>query len=51
MGEGVEDLATLEVLRGMGCDTTQGFLHSEPLSAAAFRDWLTARLAGVGSAP
>ncbi|MFD0485219.1 putative bifunctional diguanylate cyclase/phosphodiesterase [Kineococcus sp. GCM10028916] len=51
VGEGVEDLATLEVLREMGCDTTQGFLHAEPLSAAAFRDWLTVRLAGVGSAP
>jgi EAL domain-containing protein (putative c-di-GMP-specific phosphodiesterase class I) len=51
VGEGVENLATLEVLREMGCDTTQGFLHAEPLSAAAFRDWLTVRLAGVGSAP
>lgn len=51
VGEGVEDLATLEVLREMGCGTTQGFPHAEPLSAAAFRDRLTARLAGVGSAP
>ena len=50
VGEGVEDRATLEGLCEAGCDTTQGFLHSEPLTAAAFRDRLTVRLAGAGTA-
>ncbi|PRY10824.1 putative bifunctional diguanylate cyclase/phosphodiesterase [Kineococcus rhizosphaerae] len=51
VGEGVETARTLEVLRGLRCDTTQGFLHSRPLVADEFERWLAARRAGVGTAP
>jgi EAL domain-containing protein (putative c-di-GMP-specific phosphodiesterase class I) len=51
VGEGVENPHTLGVLRALGCDTTQGFLHSQPLPAAEFGSWLAARLAGVRAAP
>ena len=30
VAEGVEDTATLELLRGLGCDDAQGFLFSRP---------------------
>jgi len=30
VAEGVEDTATLELLRGLGCDVAQGFLFSRP---------------------
>ncbi|HEY0215510.1 MAG TPA: EAL domain-containing protein [Cellulomonas sp.] len=40
--EGVEDLATAVALQDFGCDRTQGYLHSRPLPAAEFREWLRA---------
>ena len=40
IAEGVEDAETLAVLRDLGCDETQGYLHSHPLSSRAFRKWL-----------
>ncbi len=41
--EGVEDAATLTALRELGCDVTQGYLHSRPLSPDALDAWLDAR--------
>jgi sensor c-di-GMP phosphodiesterase-like protein len=43
VAEGVEDEAALEVLRGEGCDTAQGWLFSRPLDEAAFAAWLAGR--------
>jgi len=40
IAEGVEDAATLEVLRGMGCDLAQGYFISEPLADGATDAWL-----------
>lgn len=51
VGEGVEDDRTLQVLRELGCDTTQGFLHARAPTAPEFLTWVTARLAGVPTAP
>lgn len=36
LAEGVETQAQLEVLRERGCDAYQGYLYSEPLTAAEF---------------
>jgi EAL domain-containing protein (putative c-di-GMP-specific phosphodiesterase class I) len=38
--EGVEDRATLEMMRVLGCDESQGYLHSRPLPAELFSAWL-----------
>ena len=38
--EGVEDAATLGLLRELGCDEAQGFLIAPPMRGAAFVDWL-----------
>jgi diguanylate cyclase (GGDEF)-like protein len=40
IAEGVEDEATLERLRALGCDSVQGYLLSRPLGAAAIVAWL-----------
>ena len=40
VAEGVEDEATLDMLRSMDCDVVQGFLLSKPLEPASFLDWL-----------
>ena len=40
VAEGVEDEATLDMLRSMDCDVVQGFLLSKPLKPASFLDWL-----------
>lgn len=45
VAEGVETETQLTALRAMGCDVTQGYLVSRPLTAVAFREWLTANLA------
>jgi EAL domain-containing protein (putative c-di-GMP-specific phosphodiesterase class I) len=39
VAEGVEDQATLETLRDMGCDVIQGYVLSEALPADAFTRW------------
>jgi diguanylate cyclase (GGDEF)-like protein len=41
VAEGVEDAATLHDLRLLGCDESQGYLHSRPLPAAQFEQWLS----------
>jgi len=38
--EGVEDKASLEILRKYGCDKTQGYLFSRPQPVAALSSWL-----------
>jgi EAL domain-containing protein (putative c-di-GMP-specific phosphodiesterase class I)/PleD family two-component response regulator len=40
VAEGIEDLATLEMLRALGCDEIQGFYVSRPLKAGDFEQWL-----------
>ena len=42
VAEGVEDAATLEMIRAVGCDEIQGFYVSRPLSAGDFEQWLEA---------
>jgi len=37
--EGIETLDELAMLRGMGCDTAQGFLFARPMEIGAFRVW------------
>jgi diguanylate cyclase (GGDEF)-like protein len=41
VAEGVEDAATLEMLRQMGCDQIQGYHINRPLAADALITWLT----------
>jgi EAL domain-containing protein (putative c-di-GMP-specific phosphodiesterase class I) len=38
--EGVEDEATLEGLRSLGCDVIQGFVLSRPLEAGELVAWM-----------
>ncbi|WP_380259181.1 putative bifunctional diguanylate cyclase/phosphodiesterase [Kineococcus sp. GCM10028916] len=45
VAEGVEDEATLEVLRSLGIDETQGYLHSRPLAPADVPAWVRGRSA------
>jgi diguanylate cyclase (GGDEF)-like protein/PAS domain S-box-containing protein len=40
VAEGVRTVEQADLLRGMGCDRAQGYLHSEPLSLAQLRTWL-----------
>lgn len=40
--EGIEDEATLEELRRLGCHTAQGYFISRPLGATEFLHWLLA---------
>ena len=39
VAEGVEEFATLALLRDLGCDYIQGYFFSKPLPAAEFEDW------------
>ena len=39
VAEGVEDEASVEVLRKLGCDLIQGFVYSKPLVEREFGDW------------
>jgi len=41
IAEGVENLATLDLLRRLGCDESQGYLHSRPVAAEEFSRWVT----------
>ncbi len=45
VAEGVEDEATMEALRRIGCDFAQGYLLSRPLPAEAVPDWFERRAA------
>lgn len=40
IAEGVEDPATLSILRDMGCDAAQGYVYSAPLLSENFERWL-----------
>ncbi|TME89903.1 MAG: EAL domain-containing protein, partial [Chloroflexi bacterium] len=40
IAEGVEDEATLDVLRSMGCDLAQGYFISEAIPDNATETWL-----------
>jgi diguanylate cyclase (GGDEF)-like protein/PAS domain S-box-containing protein len=40
VAEGVEEISHLEFLRGLGCDTMQGYLFSRPVPAADMRAML-----------
>jgi diguanylate cyclase (GGDEF)-like protein len=39
VAEGVETAQSAEILKGMRCDTAQGYLMSRPLPAAALAEW------------
>ncbi|MES1925586.1 EAL domain-containing protein [Salinisphaera sp. T31B1] len=47
VAEGVENLATLELLVEWGCDQAQGYLFSRPIRADALFDWCRAREASA----
>lgn len=40
VAEGVEDVETLGLLSGLGCDGAQGYHFSRPLPAPEFLSWL-----------
>jgi len=40
VAEGIEDLATLDELRGLGCEVAQGYYISRPMPGADLRTWL-----------
>ena len=42
VAQGIEDAATLDMIRAVGCDEIQGFYISRPLTAADFEQWLSA---------
>jgi diguanylate cyclase (GGDEF)-like protein len=52
VAEGVEDDATLERLRSLGCDTAQGYVVSPPLKAESLTEWFHSQrapmLASIG---
>jgi EAL domain-containing protein (putative c-di-GMP-specific phosphodiesterase class I) len=43
VAEGVEDQATLDQLKDLGCDEAQGYHISRPLATEDFDRWLSAR--------
>jgi diguanylate cyclase (GGDEF)-like protein/PAS domain S-box-containing protein len=43
VAEGVESEATVELLRGQGCDEAQGYLFTRPLAPAELETWLRAQ--------
>lgn len=45
VAEGVEDHDTEALLRGLGCDRAQGYLHARPMPVDAFAAWLDERRA------
>ncbi|WP_337062620.1 putative bifunctional diguanylate cyclase/phosphodiesterase [Kineococcus sp. G2] len=47
--EGVEDEDTLRLVRRLGADEVQGFVHSRPLPADAFTAWCLDRNAAAGT--
>jgi EAL domain-containing protein (putative c-di-GMP-specific phosphodiesterase class I) len=42
VAEGVEDDASAEVLRKLGCDLIQGYVYARPLAEREFGDWFAA---------
>lgn len=45
IAEGIEETCQLEILRGIGCDTFQGFLFAKPMSIEDLIDWMAERKA------
>lgn len=43
VAEGVEDEATFDAVASLGCDVTQGYLHSRPMPAEEVRAWFAQR--------
>jgi diguanylate cyclase (GGDEF)-like protein len=43
VAEGIEDRATWDALRALGCDTAQGYFISRPLPKEGLADWLAVR--------
>ena len=41
LAEGVEDKATVQALRDMGCDYAQGFYFSKAIPHSDYLDWLS----------
>ena len=46
VAEGVETAEQLEILRTLGCEQSQGYLHGRPVAGEEFEEMLTA--AGCG---
>lgn len=51
IAEGVEDEATLEKLRNLGCDEAQGYFISRPMPADQATEWLLAQQAAQMKTP
>jgi len=49
--EGVEDQATLDLLRSMGCDSAQGYYLGRPMPAEEVAGWVAAEDERVSSEP
>ena len=49
VAEGVEDRATLELLRELGCDLVQGYEVARPMLAADLLEWIAECQAGSPS--
>jgi diguanylate cyclase (GGDEF)-like protein len=49
VAEGVEDVATFEMLKAGGCDSAQGFLFARPMPSSEFQTWLQAYRPGEGN--
>lgn len=49
--EGVENIAQADLLRGIGCDSAQGFLYAPALTPEAFEQWLASHTPDPASAP
>ncbi len=45
IAEGVEDTSQLDILRGIGCDTFQGYLFARPMAIDSLIEWMTLRVA------
>lgn len=48
VAEGVEDLATKELLAELGCQAVQGYFVAKPMTADDFRQWLARQLKSQG---
>lgn len=43
LAEGVENVETVNILRGLGCDEVQGYFYSKPLNPVVFEHWYRQR--------
>ena len=49
VAEGIEDFATMELLRDLGCDYGQGFYFTQALASKEFEAWLSTRREAVSA--